>query len=68
MISYEPLWEILKEKAITSYALTEKMNFDKSTLYRIKKGKPVTTSTINELCKILNCETQNIICYIADEK
>ena len=68
MISYEPFWKTIKEKSITSYALTRKMNVNESTLYRIRKGKPLTTTTIEELCRILNCEVQDILRYVPDEQ
>ncbi|MDP4121064.1 MAG: helix-turn-helix transcriptional regulator [Bacillota bacterium] len=67
MISYEPFWKTIKEKSITSYALTKKMSVKESTLYRMRKCKPMTTTTIDDLCRILNCEVQNIIRYIPDE-
>jgi len=68
MISYEPFWKTIKEKSITSYALTQKMNVKESTLYRMRKGRPMTTTTIDYLCKILDCEVQNIVQYIPDEQ
>ncbi len=67
MISYEPFWKTIKEKSITSYTLTKKLNVKESTLYRMRKGKPMTTTTLDDLCKILNCEVHNIIRYIPDE-
>jgi len=68
MISYEPFWKMIKEKSITSYTLTKKMNVKESTLYRMRKGRPMTTTTIDDLCRILNCEVQNIIRYIPDKQ
>ncbi len=65
MISYEPFWKTLKEKSITSYALTKKMNVKESTLYRIRKGKPMTTTTLDDLCRVLTCEVGDIIKYIS---
>lgn len=68
MIAYEPFWRTLKQKSITSYMLTKKMNVNESTLYRIRKGKPMTTTTLDELCRVLNCDVQDIIHYIPDEQ
>ena len=68
MISYEPFWKTIKEKSITSYTLTKKMNVKESTLYRMRKGRPMTTTTLDDLCRILNCEVQNIIRYVPDER
>ncbi|MCL2884167.1 MAG: helix-turn-helix domain-containing protein [Oscillospiraceae bacterium] len=68
MISYEPFWKTLKEKSLTSYALTKKMNVKDATLYRMRKGRPMTTTTLDELCRILDCEVQDIVCYLPDKK
>ena len=67
MISYEPFWKTMKEKSLTSYALTKKMNVKETTLYRIRKGRPMTTTTLDDLCRILDCEVQDVICYLPDD-
>ncbi len=66
MISYSPLFETMKEKNITSYKL-EKMGFSRATYYSIQKGNSVSTNTINQLCKILQCEVSDIIKFIDDD-
>ncbi|MFQ7505623.1 MAG: helix-turn-helix domain-containing protein [Coprococcus sp.] len=52
----------MKEKGITSYKL-EKMGFSRATYYSIRKGNSVSTNTINQLCKLLHCEINEIIRY-----
>ena len=65
MISYEPLFETMKSKKITSYRLF-KMGFPQSNYYAIKRGDNISTHTINELCRILQCEVSDIMKYTAD--
>ena len=36
------------------------------TLYRMKQGKPITTSTLDTLCFILDCNVSDILTYIPD--
>ena len=67
MISYEPFWKTIKEKSLTSYALTKKLNVHPSTLYRMRKGKPMTTTTLDDLCRILCCDVQDLVCYQPDK-
>ncbi len=67
MISYEPLFETMKKKNISSYRL-EKMGFSRATYYSIRQGNSVSTNTVNQLCKLLNCEISDIIKYIDEEK
>lgn len=65
MISYEPLFETMKKKGISSYALS-KAGFSRATYYAIKHGKSVSTNTINQLCTILKCEVSDIMKYIEE--
>ncbi len=67
MISYEPLFETMKKKNISSYRL-EKMGFSRATYYSIRQGNSVSTNTVNQLCKLLDCEISDIIKYIDEEK
>lgn len=65
MISYEPLFQTMKEKGISSYRLG-KMGFPLSTYYAIKRGENVSTHTLNQLCKLLQCNVEDIIVYLDD--
>lgn len=66
MISYAPLFDTMKRKKITSYRL-EKMGFSRATYYSIQQGNSISTNTVNQLCKLLNCEVSDILEYIDDE-
>lgn len=66
MISYAPLFQTMKEKNITSYKL-EKMGFSRATYYSIRQGNSISTNTVNQLCKLLNCNVNNIMTYINDD-
>lgn len=68
MISYEPLWNTLKRKQITTYALITKHNISSATIDRIKKGKGITTTKLDDLCRILDCSVSDIIEYIPDNE
>lgn len=66
MISYEPLFQTMRKRNISSYRL-EKRGFSRSTFYAIKQGKSVTTNTINQLCSILQCKVSDIMEYVEDK-
>ena len=66
MISYEPLFETMKKKNITSYKL-QKAGFSRATYYSIKQGNSISTNTINQLCKILQCEVSDVIEFIDED-
>ncbi len=65
MISYSPLFETMKKRGITSYRL-EKMGFSRATYYSMQQGNSVSTNTINQLCKLLECEVSDIMKYEDD--
>ena len=63
LISYEPFYETLYKKNITEYHLIYKQGFSANTLYRMKKGKPISTKTLDSLCEVLDCRVEDIIRY-----
>lgn len=65
MISYEPLFQTMKRKNISTYEL-EKRGFSRSTYYAMKNGESVTAHTINQLCTILQCEVSDIMEFIEE--
>jgi DNA-binding Xre family transcriptional regulator len=67
MISYEPFYQTLFKKNITEYNLIYKQGFSANTLYRIKKGKPISTTTLDALCQALDCNVEDIIRHIKVE-
>lgn len=67
MISYEPFYKTLKEKNITTYKLIKEYNISRSLLDRLKHNKPISSVTVNDLCKILECNVSDIMTYINDE-
>lgn len=67
MISYEPFWKTLKAKGITTYTLIYKEKISGETISRMKNNKPLTTTTLDDLCKLLNCELHEIAIYKPDK-
>ena len=67
MISYEPMWETMRKKNITEYALIYKQGFSSNTIHRMKYGKAISTKTLDALCYALDCEVSEILKHIKDE-
>ena len=65
MISYEPLFQTMKKKKITSYKLQTE-GFSRATYYSIKQGNSISTNTVNQLCKLLKCNVSDIMEYIEE--
>ena len=63
MISYKPFYETLKRKNISTYKLITKYNVGRGLIDRLKHNKPITTVTLNGLCKILECRVEDVLMY-----
>ena len=68
LITYEPFWNTMKSKGITSYKLEKQYGMSKSMIYKLKHNKNVQLTTINELCKVFECDLLDVIAYIPDEE
>ena len=68
MISYDPLWETMRKKRITTYALIKDHNFSRGTLDSLKQGRNISTVTLNDICRILDCRVEEVLRYIPDQK
>ena len=51
----------------TTYDLIYKQGVPANTIHRMKHGKPITTTTLDELCSILDCEVCDIIVRVREE-
>ena len=68
MISYDNLWNVMKEKGVTQYALIKKYHISPAQITRLKRNESVSTHTIEMFCKILQCEVTDIMRYVPDEE
>ena len=60
MVDYSPLWDTMKEKGVTQYALIQ-AGIDRRTLDWLKKNKNVTMLTLEKLCTILDCSPNEVV-------
>ena len=64
MISFERLWETMKQKGVTQYALIHKHHVSPSQITRLKRNESVSTHTVEMFCRILDCNVEDIMKYI----
>lgn len=67
VISYKNLWEVMRAKSITQYALIKTYGVSPAQITRMKRNESVSTHTIEMFCKILDCQPGDIMTYISDE-
>lgn len=68
MISYDSLWQVMKERGVTQYALIKRYRISPGQITRLKRNESVSTHTIEQFCKILRCDVGDIMKYIPDEE
>jgi len=57
MIVFDPFWETMKQKGISTYTPINKYNISSSTtIHRLRHNLGVTTQLLDNLCRIFDCE------------
>ena len=67
MIVYDPLWETMKRRGITTYALIKNYGFSRGTLDSLKQNQNISTATLKDLCRILSCIVEDVLRYLPEE-
>ena len=67
MIVYDPLWETMKRRGITTYTLIKDYSFSRGTLDSLKQNRNISTATLNDLCNILQCDVVDVLRHVPDE-
>ena len=61
MITFNNLWNVMKQKNISQYKLINNYNISPSQLTRLKRNESVSTNTIDKFCQILDCDISDIM-------
>lgn len=67
MIVYDQFWKTLKKSEQSTYTLIKDYHISSSTIDKLRKNKPMNTTTINDLCRILKCRVEDIMQYVYSE-
>ena len=67
MISYAPVWVTLRQSPETTYTLIKNHRISSSTIDKLRKNKPLNTTTINDLCRILRCRVEEVMEYLPSD-
>jgi DNA-binding Xre family transcriptional regulator len=68
MITYAPFWKTLQASRESTYTLIKNYRVSSSTLDKLRKNKPITTTTLNDLCRILNCRVEDVMTYVPSDE
>lgn len=67
VIDYSPFWKTLKNSNESTYSLITKHHISSAIIDKLRKNKPMNTTTLNDLCRILNCRLEEIAQYIPSD-
>ena len=67
MIVYTRFWKTLKASGESTYTLITKHRISSSTIDKLRKNKPLNTATLNDLCRILQCDVGDIVQYVPSD-
>ena len=68
MILYDNLWNVMKARGISQYALIRTYHISPAQITRLKRNESVSTHTIDMFCRILDCEVGDIMTYVKDQE
>lgn len=68
MISYRRLWETMRARGVTQYALIHTYHVSPSQITRMKRNESVSTHTIAMFCRILQCRVEDIMEYLPEQE
>ncbi|MBQ4116072.1 MAG: helix-turn-helix transcriptional regulator [Clostridia bacterium] len=66
MIVFNKLWELMKQKGVSTYMLREKCGIDSKTVRRLKANENIETKTLDKLCSALDCKIEDIMEFIKE--
>ena len=67
MIVYSPFWNTLKNSSESTYTLITKYRISSATIDKLRKNKPLNTTTLNDLCRIFDCKLEDVAQYIPSD-
>ena len=67
-ITYDKLFNLLKEKGYTTYKIRKDKLIGQSTLTALKNGTGgLDAKTLNRLCDVLDCQPGDLMAFVREE-
>lgn len=68
MIAYYKLMDLINRKGIKKIELQKMIGCSPNTMAALSKNRPVKLETVNEICKVLDCQPGDVLEYIPDDR
>lgn len=65
--SYKKLWKMLIDRDLKKKDLALLADVSSYTITKMSKGENVTTDTLGKICKVLDCNIEDIMEFIPEE-
>jgi len=66
-MSYERLFQKMKESGLSTYRIRKERIVSETTLTALRQGRPVSTEALCRFCAVLDCQPGDIMEYIPDD-
>lgn len=67
MIIYKNILEKLKDVGYNTNRLRLESKLPESTIQAIRKNKPITTTSLDKICRLLGCQPGDILEYVKED-
>lgn len=67
-ISYNRLWKLLVDKKMSQSDFRKAVSISPNTLTKMKKDEPITLTTLERMCKVLDVDFGDIVEYIPEQR
>lgn len=67
-VTYKKLWHLLIDKNMKKKDLQKAAGLTGYVMHKLAKDEDITTETLGKICKALECSTEDIMEFLADER
>lgn len=67
-ISYNKLWKLLVDKKMSQSEFRKTVEISSNTLTKMKKDEPITLTTLERICKVLETDFGDIVEYVPESE
>ncbi len=67
-VNYNKLFYLLKEKKMSNVDLQKEAGFSANIMTRIKRNEYISLKSVESICKVLDCDVDDILGFIEEGK
>lgn len=68
MIAFANIMQLLTQNGWSSYRLRKERLLSEGTMSRLRNGQPITTETIDTICRLCRCQPGDLIRWVPDDQ